>query len=602
MLGVLRRSWRFVVLLTVLGAVVGAAAGVATRAAEADEGPTRTYYAATQTVGVDASGLPQVAIGQFASLDGIGVYTTSDAVIARVVDKLGGDPADLAQRVTTVVQPAANAVDITVVAETPEDAEATAEAFAAALIDEYQRQTETQSANQAEQVAKRLEDLKARREQVEQQLAVPGLSVVERDTLDAQRDALVNQYRITYDRFISLGTADTAASPLYTLSAPVADSIDADAYQGALARGRAGQNHLNAEEDAEAVIASSSGKAPTGPVPLGILGAVLGFAVAAGIVLVRDRFDARLRTPEDFELAYGLPVLCGIPDLDRKEMGKYPLVVSERPFSAAAEAYRALRSSVLMVAEDCAERRGALVVLVTSPHPSEGKSTTSANLAVALAESGRSVLVVNADYQHPTLHRFFRLDDHPGELMAPPVAGALRVVSNVVSESRLPGQIATDQIRFVEHQRDQFDVILLDAAPVLSSSNPLDLMAATDLVLLVGRVGATRSDLARQTVEVLKRHKAHLAGVAMIGIAEMLDGYYYSYGGAPMAVSTSGTDAPQVAASDGLTEPVAPAAIPEPVARAPVPAPRAPADSGAGWTSGSVAIRWVDVDDPVTRN
>lgn len=622
-LGVARRSWRFLALMTLVGAVVGAGAGfVASR--HGDQGPTRRYYAATETIGIDPSGIPQVPIGQFATLDGIGVFVTSDDVTRAVADRLGGNPSRLAQRVTTVVQPDANAVDVTVVAETPEDAEATADALGDVVIDQYQAQVEQQSEAQAGQVARRLEDLKARRQAVEDQLAVPGLSVVERDTLEAQRDALVNQYRITYDRFISLGTAETSAAPLYPLTAAVAEVIDADEYAAALERGRSGANHLNAEDDDAVTSTTQSSIRLSGPLPFGVLGAVFGFAIALGIVLVRDRFDQRIRTADEFERAYALPVLCGVPELDRKDLGRYPLVVADRPFSPAAEAYRSLRSSVLMLAEECAERRGALVVLVTSPHPSEGKSTTSANLAVALSESGRSVLVLNCDYQRPTLHRFFGVDDQPGVVASTDVPGAIRIVSNVDAPSGLPGHIAADQVAFIDAQRAQFDVIILDAAPVLSSSNPLDLVPAADIVVLMGRVGLTRADYAAQTVEVLQRHRANIAGVAMIGIPAGVEGYYYAYGAAVAYSSASDAtpsgaarrtpvvgdhtprpdSADRDAAETSSRESVPPTTPNEPgVKSSPGGAPSAPAPARpgaaaapAGWTSGAVAIRWADAD------
>jgi Mrp family chromosome partitioning ATPase len=204
------------------------------------------------------------------------------------------------------------------------------------------------------------------------------------------------------------------------------------------------------------------------------------------------------------------------------------LSVTEKPYSPGAEVYRSVRSALLLLGSDDPDREGALIVMVTSGQPKEGKSANCANLAVAFAESGRTVLAVNCDYRRPTLHHYFGLTNQPGRILTTEIRG-LSVVTNVASSKTSPGRMAVEQRAFIEAQRGNYDVIVLDTAPLLGTADPVEIVPVVDLVLLVGRPDHTERDHASQTMELLGRHRADIAGLLMTAVDPVGSDYYYYY-------------------------------------------------------------------------
>ena len=529
-LRVMRRSVTFLVTMAVIGAIAGAAFGLYRRS-HRPHTRTVTYYSATAGLAYDPNAGGQTVSDGANDLDTVAAFATSSRVSDEVAKAIGGDSTSLAQSVTTVTRPTINALEISAVAESGARAEQVASQFADVTSEQYSSEVIARAADQATQISKRLDDLKARREKVAAQLLDPTLSSVDRDTLEAQQDALINEYRIAYDRFINLASPDVSAPPLFTLSKPKARPIDAATYQAALQRGRTGTNHIDAATAATLPTSSaSSASVPDSPVALAILGAMIGLLLGTGIVMLRARFDPKLRTRPDFEEAFGLPILGGVPILAKQELARYMLAVIERPFSPSAEVFRAVRAALLLRGSDDPHRDGALIVMVSSAQPKEGKSTDCANLAAAFAESGRSVLAVNCDYRRPTLHRYFGLSDQPGQIQRTHIDG-LSLVTNVTKSEAVPGRIAAEQRSFVESQRDHFDVILLDTAPLLSTADPIDIISVVDFVLLVGRPNLTERDHAHQSMELLERHRAAVAGLLMTAVDPVGSDYYYYYSG-----------------------------------------------------------------------
>jgi len=532
---VLRRSWRLLVLTTCVGAMLGV--GLATLRPKASA-PAKavTYWSATETLGYDPSAAGQTVSDGLSDLATVASFATSQAVTDEVGTQLGIDGAAAAERITTVTHPTTNAIDITAYADSAASARELATAFATVTTTAYTQKVATQAADTAMQLGKRLDDLKARRADVAQQLLDPSLSAVDRDTLTAQSDALVNEYRVAYDQYINLPSADVAAPALFTLARPRPDTIDAATYDAALQRGRSGQNHLDAATAAAVTEPTASGSSvPQGPVTLGLVGLFLGFAAGAGLVLLRARLDSKLRTRADFEDAFGLPILGGVPVLPPSDSSEDSLVVSRAPFSPPAEVFRAVRAGLLLLGSDEPDRSGALVVMISSALPKEGKSTNCANLAVAFAESGLRVLAVNCDYRRPTLHRYFGVEDRAGVVQKTPVPDVW-LVTNVSQRWDSPGVIAAAQRELVAKARPHFDVIVLDTAPLMSTSDPIDVVAAADLVVLVGRPGQTDREDAKQAVEILERHRAEIAGLLLTAVDpgdKVSSSYYYSYATTP---------------------------------------------------------------------
>lgn len=160
--------------------------------------------------------------------------------------------------------------------------------------------------------------------------------------------------------------------------------------------------------------------APSSPQPMRntALAVAAGLMFGLGIAFLRDSLDVRLHSSKEITEHTSLPIVAEIPELRRHEHNTTKVVVLDEPRSPHAEAYRFLRANV-----DFINFNGDVkVIVVSSPAPSQGKSTTIANLAVALLRTGRRVAVVDGDLRRPSLHRFFQLSNTRG--VTDVVAGA----------------------------------------------------------------------------------------------------------------------------------------------------------------------------------
>jgi len=135
-----------------------------------------------------------------------------------------------------------------------------------------------------------------------------------------------------------------------------------------------------------------------------VLGAILGLALGIGLAFFRERLDDRFRGRADVERALEGPVLATVPRFTGIKASSYQLVVNSQPQGAAAEAYRSLRTNLQFITE----QQDISSLLVTSPSAGEGKTVTTANLGMALAQTGRRITLVSADLRRPTLERYFR--------------------------------------------------------------------------------------------------------------------------------------------------------------------------------------------------
>jgi polysaccharide biosynthesis transport protein len=268
----------------------------------------------------------------------------------------------------------------------------------------------------------------------------------------------------------------------------------------------------------------------------------VGLVIGLGAALVLEYMDDRVRTRADLERALGTrPALGLVPKVNDWRDRKEPLLVSEqRPKSPPAEAYRSLRTAIRFMSLD----RPLRVLQVTSPTAAEGKTTTSANLAVSIAQTGQRVALVSCDLRKPRLHEFFGLDVGPGFTSV--LVGesrldqALREVEGVENlfvlpsgpvppnPSELLSSIKTQQL--FRNLAEDFDLVIVDSPPVLPVSDASVIAAWADGVLLVtaSRV-STRRDT-RRSIEVLERVNAVVIG-AVLNVAAQTDSYaYYRYG------------------------------------------------------------------------
>lgn len=281
---------------------------------------------------------------------------------------------------------------------------------------------------------------------------------------------------------------------------------------------------------------------PVSPQPLrnGVVAAVAGLLLGLGLALVREFLDDSVKTKDDFErVAPGVPVLGLIPVVSAWRGKETPYLVSlDDPNSPAAEAYRTLRTSIQFLGLDQPMR----TLQVTSANPQEGKTTTLANLAVALARSGSTVAIVCCDLRRPRIHEFFGLDNEVGFtsvlLGKVGLAGAMQEVPDQARLSLLasgplppnPSELLSSKrtVEVLGSLQAEYDIVLIDAPPVLPVTDALVLSGRVDATLLVAVAGATTRKEAARTVELLRQVDAPLVGAVLNGV-DTEGSYGYAY-------------------------------------------------------------------------
>ena len=293
------------------------------------------------------------------------------------------------------------------------------------------------------------------------------------------------------------------------------------------------------------VTPASVPSSPVRPKPVrdAVLGLVVGLLLGVSLAFLLDHLDDSIKTKDDVEGAAGaVPVLGLIPAVPSWKDRATPVVASlTDQSSSTAEAYRSLRTSVQFLGFD----RPISLLQVTSPSSGEGKTTTLANLAVALARAGQRVTIVCCDLRRPRIHEFFGLPNGVGftsVLMGhvdvdtalqsvPHVEGLRLLASGPVPPN--PSELLSSRraVEVLSRLQAEADVVLLDCPPVLPVTDAAVLAGRVDGTLLVARAGVTNKGELARTLELLHQVAAPLMGVVLNGVtAEAAYGYAYGYG------------------------------------------------------------------------
>jgi tyrosine-protein kinase Etk/Wzc len=268
-----------------------------------------------------------------------------------------------------------------------------------------------------------------------------------------------------------------------------------------------------------------------------LMGLIFGLGLGVGVVLFRDYIDSRIQKPEDLK-NIGLPPL-GVIMLMNEEIiklgGKMKIDVGGKmidahllthtnPFSPIAEAYRQLRTNVQYSRIDSP----LCTILVTSANPAEGKSTTVSNLAIAFAQAGKRVLIVDTDFRKPNLHVEFDLKRSPGitdvlfnksELKAVIQQTVIKNLDLLCcgtipsNPSELLGSAAMKT--FVDKLKEKYDMLFFDSPPVLAVTDSSILSTLVDGVIVVASAGQTRTDSFFRTIDSLEGIRADVLGVVL---------------------------------------------------------------------------------------
>lgn len=284
---------------------------------------------------------------------------------------------------------------------------------------------------------------------------------------------------------------------------------------------------------------------PVRPQPLRntLLAAIVGALLAIGGTFLLEYLDDRVKTVEQASGIAGAMTLGSIGKIAGSGPGTQ-LVTRSDANSPLSEAYRMLRVNLDFTAVDSPLQ----TVAITSANPGEGKSTTIANLAVALAESGKRVILVDTDLRRPTLHRIFELPNERGVTSAllNPESSELHqhlAPTEVPNLQLMPcGPIPPNPAELLSSRRmaaligalkAECDIVLFDTPPLLVFADAALLARACDGVILTARAYTTRLGALRQASEQLTQAGARLLGVVLNGVATprgKQHSYYYYYG------------------------------------------------------------------------
>jgi capsular exopolysaccharide synthesis family protein len=274
-----------------------------------------------------------------------------------------------------------------------------------------------------------------------------------------------------------------------------------------------------------------------------LLGAVLG----TGLAFLLEHMDDTVQTPEDLEERVGVPVLGFVPAMNHVDgragdFANRGLVCALQPGSSASEAYRSIRTSLFFAAP--AEQAKALVV--TSGGPGDGKTTTATNLALTIAQSGKSVLLIDADFRRPMIHRVFDLDGRRGvstvlvgeatlaEAVQTPrqdgePIGDLHVLAAGPKPPNPAELLDSDNMRrLLQEGRERYDRVLIDTPPVLFVADASILSGICDGVIMVVKSAKNTRALATRTRERLDNLNARVLGGVLNDVHLSRLGTYYS--------------------------------------------------------------------------
>ena len=272
------------------------------------------------------------------------------------------------------------------------------------------------------------------------------------------------------------------------------------------------------------------------------LGAAVGLFLGIGLSIFLEYLNTSMRTSADVVKAVGLPVIGRIPRL--RGFSKKPRSDMLTTYNGARssrkkwlrklykESYRMLQLEVMAALNETENdgRKQGLTLLISSSEPEEGKSVVAANLAISISQTGKKVLLVDADCRHPIQHELLGLDTEPGltdiltERLTWPEAAKRSSIGNipVIASGQEDGQIEASAAlsssrmdELISLWRKEFDVIIFDSPAAVLASESIAVGSKVDGIVLVLKAGATKRDVVLQAKELMEYSGANILGVAL---------------------------------------------------------------------------------------
>lgn len=281
-------------------------------------------------------------------------------------------------------------------------------------------------------------------------------------------------------------------------------------------------------------------KAPAKPrVKMNIsLAFVVGLFLGIGLAFFMEYIDNTVKTPDDLKKYFNLPYLGPVPHfkIENPDLPKSDLIVLNDPKSSASESYRGIRTSILFSTSSGPPRS----LLITSADAKEGKTITCSNLAIAMAQAGQRILMLDCDMHRPRFHKIFNLGNERGlsniligekdwrEVKTPTPIPNLEVIPSGPIPPNPADLIGSDRMRdLIKEAIQEYDCVLFDSAPVGAVTDPVILSRFVEGVVLVVKVGQTVRDHVANSFRLLKDVQAHVLGAVLNDINIGKDGYYY---------------------------------------------------------------------------
>jgi len=286
-------------------------------------------------------------------------------------------------------------------------------------------------------------------------------------------------------------------------------------------------------------------EAPTPEVPVSpnkkrslLLGLLLGTMGGIGLAFFIEYLDNTVKSPDDAQERFGLPVLGTVPRLEPKE-GDIEKILLSAERSNYAESFKTLRTAIMLSSAD-APPKG---ILVTSMLPEEGKTTSAVNLAISFAMTGKHVLLVDGDLRRPRIHNVFSLDNSRG--LSTYLAGASE--SSIFQKGPLetltiltagpfppnPSELLTSEKlpRLIKAAQEKFEFVIFDSAPIMTVTDGLILSRLLTSTLVVIRSSSTPYEVVNKGLERLKEMNAPRPGLVIndFNFSNAASHYYHYY-------------------------------------------------------------------------
>ncbi|MEA2040481.1 MAG: polysaccharide biosynthesis tyrosine autokinase [Thermodesulfobacteriota bacterium] len=275
-----------------------------------------------------------------------------------------------------------------------------------------------------------------------------------------------------------------------------------------------------------------------------LLAIIVGLVMGTGLAFFFEYLDNTIKTPDDVKQYLKIPYLGPVPLMDLEEEANpghdIPpgLVSFHSPKSTASEAYRGIRTNILLSSADSAPQ----VILTTSSGPREGKTITTVNLAITMAQSGSRVVVVDADMRRPKIHRMFGIkrdiglsnllvgnSDEKGAIIHSKISNLDIIPCGPIPPNPAELLVSKRMTGLIDALRGRYDRVLIDSPPVTAVTDATIMSRIADGVILAVRAGDFPREMLQNGLSQLQNVGAHILGAVLNGVDIGKDKYYYYY-------------------------------------------------------------------------